>query len=974
MARANEMFELMERALEGGIPDGPALEDVAIQYAEFSRETRARVTAALELARRGLRMELVAVMQELPSLIETADRFTGDTAKRWREYCKQRGLALPAKVSLSSLEELQLALAASEDSGLAQLHRLYRRQSLGLASVYDRLQTLRRIARLDRGNSLWTEDLPAFEAEALRELRKRIGDAIKAKQLEEAAEILSALQRDDWNAPEATKLASRSEAELVQAIAEQARERSSECAREMYAAYMAESVDRVKESLALWEGFVAQMAAGGLSASRGSTMTVAPIIEWLAQRENQAEVVRETQARLEGLERVAVDTKASADEIQARLVAAEQMPGGVPDELREMAHRRVREHTASVRVRRSVRFIGVGVAVAAVLAAAVWLVLGLLRAERERVFAETLAAAVGRDDGEEVRRLVAQAKEEASGLDQLPAVLASLEQLSKQEADAVERDHQFEEQFAAAGDPNAATDDNAAIKAASELARTDEQRQRIAQWRDARLAAAVRSQQARDGAFLEQVKGLAREIDTVAVLATRDPGTEEAVKRVEIMAAQLGGAQGIGRDARVAFDTQRRRLLAVREGINQEAAQGLAARAHATALDEVVAASFDPAKLSAALEAFADANPESPYAADFRDAAAHSSQWQPLLAWMPVGSRIARTGIPAAAIDRAELRAQLEKFETAHPGSVVSRPLAVLINMLSDGRGWADWIGNIIKTWPPMAMGMVELNSGVRYYTMAGEVPKPTATDGTDVITVVLSWADEKVGPVRLDRKQVKRIGPSPQQELADKLMPLIKGPNAKPSGEGALEAIALIRDRAAMDPVARAYLLNGLLQQAIPALPSLEPKLTRAIQLLQEEDLEGIDWLSPGVPSARKDYKLVSDLLTGSVAIGDWQREYRAQTQAVKAWLDGSLRPVGVLDRTVSPFVVRSRRGDEPRAGETLYAVTDRDGKITVAEIGSVSATAEVAVSGEASTMPSGTPVFAGRYSDPSRSAGGSR
>ena len=963
MARVEQLFEMVERALEGGIPDGPAKEQVALEYAEFSRETRKRLTSAIDLARNGLRMELRSAVQERPPLVETADRFTSELALRWREHCKQRGIAVPAKITPAVLEELQLALAQAEDSDLDHMHRLYRRQNLSRASVYDRLQTLRRISRRDPESAVWTADLPLFEAEALREMRGRFAEAVKTGQLDDASEVIQILSSDDWQSRDAGKLAVRSQGELRTAVAKQAKDRASECARDLYSSYMEESVPKVAEQLELWNALCQQMADGGLEPPKGSVITVMPIIEWYESRQQQARVEAETRARLAGLERAAIDTKASADEIQAQLIAAEQMPGGVPEDLRSMAERRVREHTAGVKVRRTVRFAAIGVACAAVLATAVWLVVGVLRAEEESVFAEAVAAAAGRGDAREVERLVTQARDAKNGLDQLPSVLTSLELLAANQRIDAERAAEFDRQVAAAGDPASAQPDSPAIEAAAKLAQTDEQRQRIAQWREAQVAGAARSQAARDAAFLEQVKALAREIDDAATLPIADPSTDRDVKRVELLAAQLGGTTGVGRDARVAFDIQRRRLAAVRDSVDHEAAQVRQATAHRESVADVVAAAMDPAKLGPALEAFADDHPDSHYATPFREAAASASQWGPVLGWLPIAARISRDPFPLATPDRTARRTEIEKFSKQHPGCAIADDLTAYSRMLADGSGWTQWLANIIKTWPPMQMNMVELDSGERYYSLSGEEIKPTTTPGVDLLRVMMSWTDEKTAPVRIERKRIKRSGPSPQAVLGEALLPLVKGSTAKPTGEGGLEALKMIRDDAAVDPLARAYLISGLLPELQAAVPGLRVQVQRAIDLLKEEDLEGVDWLAPGIPAKRRDFKTMTDLLGSAIPIVDWQREYRAQMAAVQTWLRGTLQSVGILDTTNAPFTVLLSGVDTVQTGDSLYAVVAEGAKAAILEVGDVGPQGTVRLNGTVKDLPSGTPIFAGHY-----------
>ncbi|MSR29755.1 MAG: hypothetical protein EXS03_09340 [Phycisphaerales bacterium] len=974
MAGVREIFEMVERALDGGVPEGAAMEQVAIQYAEVARKTRKRLSSALELARNGLRMELRAAVQERPSLIETADCFTSELAIKWREYCKQQGLQVPSKVSTAAIEELQLALAAAEDLGLDQLHRLFRRQNLGLASVYDRLQTLRRIASRDRENPIWSDDVPEFEAEAISELRRRFADAIKSASLDDATEVVECLSQDGWVSTAARKLGARSQGELAQVVAKQARERSVVCARELYASYMAESVERVSAQLTEWNSLCDQMSAGGVRPPSGSVLVVGPIIQWLEARHLDASVQQETRSRLEGLERAAVDTKASADEIQARLVAAEQMPGGVPEDLRAMAERRVHEHASGQRVRRTVKFLVAGGVVVAVLTTAVWFVMGALRTADEERFAEAVAAAVGRSDAGEVARLLESSRQAANGYDQLPGVLVSLETLATNQRLVAERDAQFEEQLAAAGDPTSTDGDPSALAAAAELARTDEQRDRVAQWRQSQQATSARSQQATDAAFLEQTKDLARQIDGVVGLPPEAPATEALVKRAEILAARIGGATGIGRDARIAFDAQRRRLAAVRDALDRHSTETMQASAHRSALSDVIDATGDPAKLPAALELFADTHPDSPYSREFRDALAQAGDWTPVLQWLKLASRIGRDPFPSAESDRAARRADLEKFVKENPKSALSDQIAAYQGLLAEGRNWTQWLSNLVRTWPPMRMGMIELVNGERYYLLEGEVPKATTTDGVDVVNVVTNWTDEKIGPVRIERKRIKRIGPSPQQKLGEALGPLIRGVSAKPTGEGAIEALLMIRDDSDVDPVARAYLISGLLPQIQSALPTLSSQIDRSIALLTEEDLEGIDWLAPRIPSTRPDFKIIAGLLSTAVPVAQWQRDYRSEMSATRAWLASSLRCVGILDKTEPPFTVRWSEAAHPKAGERLFAVAVVDRKSTIVEIGVVALSGSMQLANVVRDLPTGTPIFAGSYETATSADGGSK
>ncbi len=964
MPRPREVIERAERVLEGGVTERSAIEHIAMQYAEVTGEIRARLGQATECARRGLRMEIRSITDARPPLIETAALFATSAAGKWRDFCKSNRLVVPPRISEETITEVQESLNALLTDRFEELHAIFRQQNLALAPCYQRLRTLRLIAKRDPSNPMWAEDVDRFEVDSIRELRAEFAAAIKHGRLEEAQEIVDTFRNEDWVRRDAEQAASRCERDLFVALAAQAVERAEALSQEMFANYMAESFSAVRTNMEEWDALGATITRGGLTPPVGPTSVVAPILDWIVAREAEMQIAHETRSRLDGLERVAVDGSSTADDIQARLVDAERMPGGVPDDLRELAQRRVDEHSARVRVRRVSRFVVMGGVAAAVLVSAIWFTMHTVRRIEQAKFAEAFAAAVDRRDDAECARLLEQSRVAADGFDQDQRVLDAQSRLAEAQQKDVDQDARFESAFAKAGDPSVVDGQSDVIESAAQLARTESQRDRVHAWRQARSAADIRAQQTRDAVFLAQVTSLAAQIDALSALSPQSKESIAQLERIEILAANIGSSTAIGKEARAAFDAQRERIGGSRELAALEAQRSFKEAQASAALATLVASSGDPDRLEQLLREFADAHPDSPFAVDFREAASQAGSWKPVLAWVAKAPTLTRVPFPALAQDRDTIRKAIESFRAKYPASPLDSSLRAYLDLLADSQGWTDWLGNILRTWTPMDLKMIELDTGERYYCFASDRPTASSTTGVDVYTVITSWKDEKKGPVRIERKRIKSEGDSPQAKLRARLLPMIRGVNAATSADGALEVIRAIRDDSAVDPVARAYLINGLLAEMRASLPQHAAEVDRAIGFLGEEELESIDWLAPGNPTKRADYSRIQQLLVNALPLVEWRKAHDAQAASISKWLASRVRAVGILDRTSGDPAVRFASSADEKSSDTLYAVApSSSAQARIVEVASAGSDRSLRFNPIARTLPSGTVLFAGSW-----------
>ncbi|MDA1261886.1 MAG: hypothetical protein O3B75_03205 [Planctomycetota bacterium] len=991
MMRHIQLFEQTKAVLEGSIVERLVIEQIAIEYSEFLNIVQDRITQGLSLARRGLRMELLSLLDAKPPLLTILDQFEinfvashpGDpefgaenqsvTAPQlnrflklelWRKYCLENTLAIPPLVNTEQIVEIREAVSRSRAEKFNQLHRHFRRQNLALASVSLRLDTLRLLAKRDRKNPLWQQEISRFEIEFIQELRHSLSDAIQKGLLSEAERIMQVLATSEWQSLSEVRLAvSQCEIMVNAAWADHATEHASRLAQQMFASYMAESIDEVREFLVQWETFLARMARGGTEVPTEPLAIVLPIIEWLNLRDAEVELARETKARLEALERATIDPTISATEVQACLIAAEGILAEVPQSLREIAEWRIQAHLAQMKTRRQMKIFAIALGIAAILGFAVWFTVDQIHISNQRAFIAVLEAAVGRNDKVMVEKLILDSASSKNGFHEHPSSLDALKRHAELQIKQDEADKKFEELFAESGDPTAISANRLTIEAAANVARTDEQRERVRQWRNDQNQAEAREAESRNEAFLVDVRKFGVQIDELELLPTNENETKEKLLDSERFADRIAAVGNIAQDAKVAFEIQRSRLQNFRVEVDRTFEYQRLKNLEASQFGKIVEAASTPEKLKNLLSEFSTDFPKSLYAGDFLEVSRNAEQWQAIADWLEVRRLFIQDPIPLKQLDRLTRRLEIQKFRSSHPKCAVDQSVRIYEELLVENSFWVDWLSNTLRTWTPMSMKQLDLKDGTRYFYDPSDPPLVGGSQ-SQIFSVWKKWnEDEKLSAV-IQRADIKFNGPSHQSVLKNRLEEILTSRNEPPSIEMALKIVRIIRDSAEVDPVARATLIDGLLPQIQTSAPYLKAEIELATQALAHANLDGIDWLAPGIPSMRADYKKINDLLRLDIPVDDWIQLQRDQVNAVTEWLRCNLRTVGIIDQIIDQNDLNRRIQIAPnirlRPKELLYIVTNA---AVLVPIGTVDVSGNPLVDPQARSIPSGTLVFAGNY-----------
>ena len=989
MPRHGQLQEHVKAILDGSITEASVIEQIAIQYAEFLNDIHLRITQGLDLARRGLRMELRSLVEAKPPLLLALDQLSDSKSaavtqfddidldlergknvvlnlpaysliEMWRKYCRENNLAIPPLMNVEHITEIREAVSLAYNDRFDQLHRLFRRQNLALASVSMRLDTLRLLAKRDKKNQIWHEEIIRFESELIHELRHSLSISIQNGLLSEAERIMRGLSSGEWRGVAEVQLAVvQCEVQVNAAWAEHAVEHASRLAQEMFANYMAESIDQVRESLVQWEIFLERMVRGGTEVPSEPLSIVTPIIEWLNLRDAEIELSRETKSRLEALERVTVDPTTSAIDVQACLIAAESIMAEVPPALREIAEWRIEAHLAQMKTRRRMKVFAIAFLISTILGFSVWFTMEEIRASRERMFITALESAVDRNDSDQVDKLISDLADTHEGFDQHPSSLAALKRHADLLVKQGEADKKFEDLFSQAGDPTAISANRSTIDAAANITRTNDQRERVKQWRSVQSAAEARVDEARNDAFFVDVRKFGLEIDQLELLQLGDADTREKLRQSEQFADRIAAVGNISQDAKVAFEIQRGRIQLLRKEVDQAIVAEQLKISEERQLQKIITEMTSPQKLPELLRQFASDFPESPYSVDFSEVTRNAEQWQAIASWLDLRKDFIESPIPSTESDRILRLLEIQSFRTNHPKSAIDQSILRYEELLVENSVWTDWLANTLRTWTPMVMQELVLKNGTRYFYDLADSPLITKNQ-TKIFSFWKNWTDGvKVSEVILGA-DIKSNGPSPQQLLKDRLEELLTGRNENISLESALKIVRIIRDSEEVDPVARATLIDGLLPKVQIVAPYLKASIEKTLQSLAASKLDSIQWIAPGIPSSRKDYNKILKLLQLDIPVEDWLRLQKEQESAVSDWLKSDLRSVGMIDQNDKNQRIRISSGVSLKSNELLYIVTNDS---TILSIGKVDQDGSPLIQAQAKNIPSGTPVFAGKY-----------
>ena len=281
------------------------------------------------------------------------------------------------------------------------------------------------------------------------------------------------------------------------------------------------------------------------------------------------------------------------------------------------------------------------------------------------------------------------------------------------------------------------------------------------------------------------------------------------------------------------------------------------------------------------------------------------------------------------------------------------------LDHLESQNEWRRWLSNTLDGSPIFGLQCVTLRNGDRYYYEVASTPQPT-NDGQRVYRVVRRLSDPARGVfdgeyLRLDPKQIVSDTESPQRRLAQSLRGELRG-NGLDGVAGALAVIKQWRDATTVDPILRADVLLGMLQQLSRAAPVLAPALAEAERRLAAFEPESQMWLDPRSSDARERAREIDAALPRVIEVDRWTTVWKESMLEAERLLGERLEPAGLLLRDGERSTVVPSQPLDPGP---LVAVIMKGTSAQLVVVGSVDAARLPSLDAAADALPSGTPLF---------------
>ncbi|MBL9141234.1 MAG: hypothetical protein JNK53_05150, partial [Phycisphaerae bacterium] len=330
-----ELFESVRAALNGRQMDDAQWRDLAMRVSETATEFRRRLDRSVRYARMGLRLEAASEAEAEPALFELAQILDTEDYHKWRALCTRQQWPVPELPDAASLGEIEEAI-----SQLRPLRRLLARMRvlvLSDAGPWERMQVLRELVARDPHNAVWQDDLEAIEPVCAQWLAERADAALRANNLDRAAECVENLEHNDWQNTSVdrrvTDLRARLDAAMVAECASQAEQAVLDLERE----WAAEHLSGAAEALHAWSALQDRAARHGGELPASLAQRAAAAAAWAGDRQANIDALREHEARASQLKELLDGGKFTLKDLRRALAASEATADGCPLDLRRRA-------------------------------------------------------------------------------------------------------------------------------------------------------------------------------------------------------------------------------------------------------------------------------------------------------------------------------------------------------------------------------------------------------------------------------------------------------------------------------------------------------------------------------------------------------------------------------------------------------------------------------------------------------------
>ena len=471
----------IRRALEkrGGIAE-EEMQPLADDYRAQVNEVNSRLDEAVMLLRKGLRSEAIQRVEMTPNALDAAAELEFPEWDEWNEILQFMGIPLPPKLNEDYVAQINEAII--ESLPLDALLRRHRRLAIAKAPLSIRLRTLRQIARVDAANSVWQDDVEAWEKIRLNQIDNELKSALEREDSQSLYNLHKELTGGTWRITPASRLIEQSKFAAESFVRDNQESELKQLVGPIVEAFEGRDENAARNLRKKWQSTRAKFSA---TVSPALEQQVQPALQWLEDLDRQAVIESERQLAIAHLEST-LESSSSIEQVQQAYDQASQFGQPVPEELSQ----RVTQLRSAPAKKAQKKMILIGAGIAAVLlAAAAGIGIYMMSSGKENKLRQTVdqmesfVAAEQYDEAIEFYTTLQSLQPEVAANPQMVALFTKARKTIDGER---ARKQLFDKKFAAANNDDPALIDELLLPQLEELASTETEKAQVRQLRKLR--------------------------------------------------------------------------------------------------------------------------------------------------------------------------------------------------------------------------------------------------------------------------------------------------------------------------------------------------------------------------------------------------------------------------------------------------------------------------------------------------------
>lgn len=418
-------------------PDQEYMETLVADYSRNISAANERLRQCEALLSKGLRTEAIQQCEAEPNLLDLTAILDFPEVEFWADYVSQYELPPLPELMLGVAADLNDAYASEQPvAGLLKLHRLH---ALALSPLPVRIQVLRELARKDKSNPLWEEDLARYEDARLTQIETELEKILAARNTRQAVALERELTARKWSVSPSRELIKKAQVTRARLQTYDARKELRRIADALAEAFAGRDLATARNLAARWSSL---MRVAAIPENDSVFESAAPALAWVLQEEKKADDESAYQNSIAAMTR-ALDRNLGIEELQRCADAVSQFDGGLPDELEDRMNDQIAQIEGQAK-RKKMMIIGAAVAAVLVIAVLVMSFLSSRRHDDEVARSrDRLQALLTAGNADEAQQFYTELAANAPAVAGSPELLTLRNELDKIRMDEERRAKQF---------------------------------------------------------------------------------------------------------------------------------------------------------------------------------------------------------------------------------------------------------------------------------------------------------------------------------------------------------------------------------------------------------------------------------------------------------------------------------------------------------------------------------------------------